>query len=104
MKRYIYIFFFLVYIFPLIFLSGCSENEYIPVSPQEQITPGGMAYTWYNWPQLPVNGFYNFDVLLTIDLDPSEQSTYYWAHQFGFKNGDGGYWDYKQMGLCKENG
>jgi len=37
------------------------------------------------------NGFYNFDVLLTIAVDPGEQSFYYWAHQFHFKDGDGGY-------------
>jgi len=72
-------------------LAGCSGNGYVPVPPQGQITPGGMAYMWYDWPQLPVSGFYNFDVLLAIDVDPGIQSAYYWAHQFGFKNGDGGY-------------
>jgi len=50
-----------------------------------------MAHMWYDWPQSSGNGFYNFDVLLTIDVDPGVQSTYYWAHQFDFKNGDGGY-------------
>jgi len=80
-----------VYVLLLILLSSCSGNGYVPVPPQEQITPGGMAYTWYDWPQLPVSGFYNFDVLLTIDVDLGIQSAYYWAHQFGFKNGDGGY-------------
>ncbi|MCJ7636869.1 MAG: hypothetical protein MUO21_05215 [Nitrososphaeraceae archaeon] len=48
MKRYNFFILLLAYISLLIFLSGCSENEYIPVSPQEQITPGGMAYTWYD--------------------------------------------------------
>jgi len=50
-----------------------------------------MAYIWYNWPQISVSGFYNFDVLFTIDVDPGVQSTYYWAHSFYFKNGDVGY-------------
>lgn len=63
-----------------------------------QVTPGGMAYVWYDWPQpLPVYwngtqiGFYNFDVFLTVDNDPGTSSAYFWAHQFGFKGGDGGY-------------
>jgi hypothetical protein len=62
------------------------------------VTPGGMAYVWYDWPRpLPVYwngtqiGFYNFDVLLTIDVDPGTSAYYYWAHQFHFNNGDGGY-------------
>jgi hypothetical protein len=67
------------------------ENIEITSQTQEQITPGGMAYIWYSWPQLPISGFYNFDVLLTINVDPGVQSSYYWAHQFHFKNGDGGY-------------
>jgi len=52
---------------------------------------GHIAVIWYDWPQPPGSGFYNFDVLLTIDVDPGIQSAYYWAHQFHFKNGDGGY-------------
>jgi len=91
LKKYSFLILLLVCFFPLVFLSGCSGNGYIPVPPQGQITPGGMAYMWYDWPQLPVSGFYNFDVLLTIDTDPGIQSAYYWAHQFHFKNGDGGY-------------
>jgi len=73
--------------------SDWSNVEDIDVAPQTQepITPGGMAYVWYDWPQLPVSGFYNFDILLTINVDPGVQSAYYWAHQFHFKNGDGGY-------------
>jgi len=84
------------------FSSGCTGNGYTPVpSPQGQITPGGMAYTWYDWPQLPVSGFYNFDVLLTIDVDPGVQSAYYWAHQFGFKNGNSGYMGLQTNGFMQ---
>jgi len=82
LKRYIYIFLLLVYVLLLILLSGCSGNGYIPVPPQEQITPGHMAVIWYDWPQPPGSGFHNFDVLLTIDIDPGIQSAYYWAHSF----------------------
>lgn len=101
MKRYIYIFLLIVYVILLILLSGCSGSGYIPVLPQEQITPGHMAYTWYDWPQLPVNGFYNFDVLLTIDVDPGVQSSYYWAHSFYFKNEKTGYMGLQTNGYIK---
>jgi hypothetical protein len=75
----------------IVCLAGCSGNGYIPEPPQGNLTPGGMAYAWYVWPQISGQGFSNFDVLLTIDVDSSIQSSYYWAHQFAFKNGDGGY-------------
>jgi hypothetical protein len=77
------------------------ENIEITPQAQEQITPGGMAYMWYDWPQLPASGFYNLDVLLTIDVDPGVQSAYYWAHQFGFKNGDGGYMGLQTNGFMQ---
>jgi hypothetical protein len=60
------------------------------------ITPGGLAYIHFYWPTSPVyengqTGFYNFDVNLTIEEAPKKGS-YYWAHQFKFKEpGDGGY-------------
>jgi len=80
-----------VFLFTIMYLAGCSGNGYIPVPPQGQITPGHMAATWYDWPQPPGSGFYNFDVLLTIDVDPGMQSPYFWAHQFHFKNEEVGY-------------
>ena len=91
MKRSNFFILLLVYISLLILLAGCSGNGYIPVPPQEQITPGGMAYVWYDWPQPSGNGFSNFDVLLTIEEDPGIQSAYYWAHSFYFKNKEIGY-------------
>ena len=68
----------------------CGQSDWSNVMNIE-ITPGYAPYIWYYWPQCAGSGFYNFDVLLTIDLDPGIQSPYYWAHQFGFENGDGGY-------------
>ncbi|PKP58969.1 hypothetical protein CVT91_07575 [Candidatus Atribacteria bacterium HGW-Atribacteria-1] len=98
MKRYNFFILLLVYVLLLILLSGCSGSGYIPVPPQGQITPGGMAYMWYDWPMpLPVYwggnhiGFFNFDIFLTIDVSPGIQSAYYWAHQFHFSQGGGGY-------------
>jgi len=91
LKRSNFFILLLVYISLLILLAGCSGNGYFPVPPQEQITPGGMAYVWYDWPQPSGNGFSNFDVLLTIEEDPGIQSAYYWAHSFYFKNKEIGY-------------
>jgi len=101
LKKNIYIISLFVCISFLIILVSCSGNGYAPIPPQGQITSGGMAYTWYDWPQLPVSGFYNFDVLLTIDVDPGIESAYYWAHQFGFKNGDGGYMGLQTNGFMQ---
>lgn len=59
-----------------------------------EITPGGMLYIQPVWPELPLNqsiGFYNYDVDLKINEDPGENSSYFWANQFHFLDGDGGY-------------
>jgi len=84
-------------------ISGCSAS--IPSSPtpspQERITPGGMADAWYSWPVVSGSGFYNFDILLTIDVDPGIQSYYYWAHQFNFRNGDIGYMGLQTNGIIQ---
>lgn len=72
-------------------LSGCAGDGYIPEPPQGNLTPGGMAFYWYDWPQVSDKGFDDFEVSLTVDIDPGIKSYYYWAHQFSFENGDGGY-------------
>ncbi len=83
--------------------SGCdtSTAPNIPdneTTEQEILTPGGMAYMWYDWPTpLPAYwdnnhiGFYNFDIFLTIIVSPGVQGDYFWAHQFHFNQGNGGY-------------
>jgi len=78
-------------VFLMACLSGCLGNDFIPEPPQGNLTPGHMAVGWYDWPWVSDKGFDNFEVLLTIDVDPGIQSAYYWAHQFGFKGGDIGY-------------
>lgn len=75
----------------LLCLLGCTGNGYIPEPSQGNITPGGMAYCWYGWPWISEKGFDDFEISLTVDVDPGNQATYYWAHQFGFRDGDGGY-------------
>ena len=69
---------------------SCSEDWVFTFDDQQPLTPGGLAYNWYNWPYSS-QGFNEFEVDLTIDIDPGAQSAYYWAHQFPFKDGDGGY-------------
>ncbi|MBS3788574.1 DUF3472 domain-containing protein [Candidatus Bipolaricaulota bacterium] len=70
-------------------------------------TPGGLAYVNYDWPCCPTYyngtqvGFYNFDVFLTIEEAPPASSHYFWAHQFDFKNGEGGYLGLQTRGMIK---
>jgi len=47
-------------------LQFATDTQWDEFLKQEQITPGGMAYIWYYWPEFPDNGFYNFDVLLLL--------------------------------------
>jgi hypothetical protein len=47
-----------------------------------------MTSAQFAWPDLGPQGAYNLDFMLTINNEAPE---YYWAHQFYFKNGDGGY-------------
>jgi hypothetical protein len=91
MKRIILLLIILFVLFLMACLSGCLGNDFIPEPPQGNLTPGNMAVGWYAWPWISSKGFDNFEVLLTIDVDPGIQSAYYWAHQFGFKDGDIGY-------------
>ena len=72
-------------------LPGCTGNGYIPEPPQGNLTPGHMASSWYDWTQVSDKGFDDFEVSLTVDVDPGIKSYYYWAHQFEFKNGNIGY-------------
>ena len=59
------------------------------------VTPGGMIAVKHQWPAEPVTdkhkGFYNLDTYLTIDKEPPKKSYYFWAQQFWFGGGDGGY-------------
>jgi hypothetical protein len=75
----------------LVAQSYSEDWEFTYEGEEQPLTPGGLVYTWYDWPWVSDEGFDNFEVLLTIDVDPGIQSSYYWAHQFGFKDGDGGY-------------
>lgn len=59
------------------------------------VTPGGMISVKHQWPPEPVTdkqkGFYNLDTYLTIDKAPATKSYYFWAQQFWFDAGNGGY-------------
>jgi len=93
-----------LFIITLIIFSGCgtptlpdTQDNADDSEAQAGFTPGGIAYAQYNWPQpLPVywdyhTGFFNFDIFLTIDIEPKIKSDYFWAHQFKFIEGNGGY-------------
>ncbi|KAI0560992.1 hypothetical protein FGB62_95g067 [Gracilaria domingensis] len=49
----------------------------------------------HDYPDDPVNekqtGYYNLDMFITIDKEPTETSFYFWAMQLWFNNGDGSY-------------
>lgn len=55
-----------------------------------QVTPGGMAQVDRTWPEA-VQGYQNLDFGIEITQDPGKGSFHYWAHQFYFIDGDGGY-------------
>jgi hypothetical protein len=61
----------------------------------EQVTPGGLGYAWYEWGVPPVGngeeGFFNYDIDLTIERAPAPGTYHFWSHQFHFIEGDGGY-------------
>jgi lysophospholipase L1-like esterase len=67
-------------------------------------TPPG-AYAWHTWPDAPKydatrEGYFNFDATLNVLQDPG-LTTYFWAHQFRFIGGDGGYLGLQTNGLMQ---
>ena len=59
------------------------------------------AYVWYQWPNPAAvgepNGFFNFDVELTIQSEAPSNYGLYWAHQFSSMDQvSGGYIDLQQ--------
>jgi hypothetical protein len=63
------------------------------------VAPNGTYSNW-TWPA-STTGYYNFDQRLTI-LGHSPGTHYFWAHQFQFIGGDGGYLGL-QVGLYPNN-
>ena len=53
------------------------------------------TYTEWHWPGPPAasgrRGFPDFEHTLVVELDPGPRSTYFWSHQFGLVDGEGGY-------------
>lgn len=54
-----------------------------------QVTPGGIISVKHRWPNK--KEYNNQDTFLTINHEPIENSYYFWAQQFWFISGDGGY-------------
>ncbi len=55
-----------------------------------QVTPGGMVQVDRTWPEA-AQGYQSLDFGIEITRDPGKGSFHYWAHQFYFIGGDGGY-------------
>jgi len=77
------------------------------ISIEEGITPGGIAYIFYNWPKVPEGdgqkGYYNLDIDMNIEKEPKKSAYYYWAHQFKFvDNSEGGYLGLQKIGDNKK--
>lgn len=60
------------------------------VTPANTFNPTG-TYTDWHWPVPPPGGSDHFAHTLTIENYPENNTGYFWAHQFGFLGGDGGY-------------
>lgn len=63
-------------------------------------TAGGTPYSSYYFPKQNLN---NIDFYFTIEHDPGTNTHYYWAQQFWFVNGSGGYLGLQRDGSL-ENG
>lgn len=55
-----------------------------------QVTPGGMVQVDRSWPAA-TQGYQSLDFGIQVTRDPGKGSFHYWAHQFYFVGGDGGY-------------
>jgi hypothetical protein len=66
----------------------------------DQVIPGGILSVKHTWPEK--KAYYNQDAFLTITQEPSEVSYYFWAQQFWFENGDGGYLGIQTRGQLNE--
>ena len=60
------------------------------------------TYTEWNWPN-SATGFNSFEWQVTVLADPTPAG-YFWAHQFGFINGDGGYLGLQSQGNRRADG
>ncbi len=88
--------------------SGVAEEPYW------RTRPGGLAAVHFEFPNQPARGFYNFDFFITVTRDPGNSLAaypipaevkgsddyigYYWANQFRFMDGDGGYMGLQTVG------
>jgi hypothetical protein len=67
-----------------------------PRSSAPAVAPQG-TYTDWNWPATS-GGYYNFDHDLRIQ-QVTPNAPYFWSHQFGFVDGDGGYLGLQSNGV-----
>lgn len=60
------------------------------------------TYTDWNWPSTQT-GYSSFEWNVTVLKDPTPAG-YFWSHQFGFKNGNGGYAGLQSNGTRRSDG
>lgn len=59
-----------------------------PVNTNSEVVPGGMVAVSYYWDD---QDFVDMEFFITIEEDPGIDNPVFWAHQFWFEGGDGGY-------------
>jgi hypothetical protein len=73
-------------IFTLVNRSPLPNLSQVTNTPIEDNPPG--VYVWLDWVD---ENNYNYDIDLQVESDLPETKILFWAHQFGFNNGPGGY-------------
>lgn len=92
----------------ILFILLANIGIYFPIyRVTASVIPGGIAYVYYYWPIVPQSenqtGYYNFDIDITIEIEPKKVAYYYWAHQFKFvDSNEGGYLGLQKIGNEKK--
>ncbi len=73
-------------LFTLINRSPLTTPSQVTTTPNADNPPG--VYVWLDWAD---ENNANYDIDLQVESDLPETKILFWAHQFGFNNGSGGY-------------
>lgn len=72
-----------------------ASSLFCAFSASHAVVPGGMSSLSYTFPE-KVGGYTSFDIDLQITDEPGDHAHIYWANQFWFNQGDGGYFGVQQ--------
>ncbi len=95
------ILFLLLLVIPTVIIGQNRQDIRQRAATSAPIHPTG-TYTDWNWPANP-KGYTTFVWQVTPLVDPTPAG-YFWAHQYGFKNGDGGYTGLQSQGSRRKDG